>query len=139
MSFDSRSLERLRALGRQLPKALPQPETRMDTEPADGTRSSGSRRARHAVETEQDPEVLFRELMKASPDGRVPPHLLSRLREAEMRRLTPPPGSQPAEPALDRSSRSSRSKRSTTEAAEADEQARLYTAFQQLLLENDED
>jgi hypothetical protein len=74
MSFDPRSLERLRELGRSLPKPLPKPEPKAaprSTEP------------RHRLETETDPEQLFRELMQASTDGTVPPHLMERLREVE--------------------------------------------------------
>ena len=75
MSFDPRSLERLRELGRNLPQPLPAPQppaTRAKAEPK-----------RHRVETEQNPEQLFRELMQASPDGSVPEHLLQRLRQLE--------------------------------------------------------
>ena len=60
MSFDSRSLDRLRELGRSLPKRLPEPEPAVTPK---------ARQVRHKVETEQDPDVLFRELMQVSPDG----------------------------------------------------------------------
>ena len=76
MSFDARSRERLEALGRQLPKPLPLPEPARPRPDA----------PRHAVEIEQDPEQLFRELMAASADGSVPPHLMDRLRELEQAR-----------------------------------------------------
>ena len=66
MSFDSHSLDRLRELGRQLPQRLPDPEPQGVVKPS---------QRRHKVETEQDPEVLFRELMKVSEDGSVPEHL----------------------------------------------------------------
>lgn len=75
MSFDARSLERLQQLGRSLPKPLPKPEA-----PRPATRATEQR---HRVETEMDPEALFHELIKVSPDGTVPPHLLDRLRSAE--------------------------------------------------------
>ena len=75
MSFDARSLERLQQLGRSLPKPLPKPEA-----PTPATRATEQR---HRVETETDPEALFHELIKVSPDGTVPPHLLDRLRSAE--------------------------------------------------------
>ena len=78
MSFDPRSLERLKELGRQLPKALPNPET--ETKP-----STKANRPKHKVETEQNPEALFHELMNVSQDGTVPEHLMSRLRSAEQR------------------------------------------------------
>ncbi|NDG75626.1 MAG: hypothetical protein EBX49_09900, partial [Synechococcaceae bacterium WB8_1B_136] len=68
MSFDARSLERLQQLGRSLPKPLPKPDAAPAPPPAS--------QKRHRVETETDPEALFRELMQVSPDGSVPPHLL---------------------------------------------------------------
>ncbi|MFM9111631.1 MAG: hypothetical protein ACKOPN_13800 [Prochlorococcaceae cyanobacterium] len=77
MTFDPRSLERLRDLGRSLPKPLPTPE------PAP---PAAAPVRQHRVETEQDPEQLFRELMQASNDGTVPPHLLERLRQLEASR-----------------------------------------------------
>ena len=48
MSFDPRSLERLRQLGRQLPEAITAPATETKRAPKDS-------RPRHKVETEQDP------------------------------------------------------------------------------------
>ena len=75
MSFDARSLERLQELGRSLPKPLPKPERHEETKGTSGKR--------HRVETETDPQALFGELMKASEDGTVPPHLMDRLRQAE--------------------------------------------------------
>ena len=75
MSFDPRSLERLRELGRQLPARLPEPE-----KPASAPKAS---QVRHRVETEKNPEELFRELMKASQDGTVPEHLMDRLKQLE--------------------------------------------------------
>ena len=74
MSFDSRSLDRLRELGRSLPKRLPEPESAVTPK---------ARQVRHKVETEQDPDVLFRELMQVSPDGQVPEHLMARLKQLE--------------------------------------------------------
>ena len=78
MSFDPRSLERLKQLGRELPQALPTPENETN-------RSAKVNRPRHRVETEQDPKALFHELMQVSEDGTVPEHLMARLRDAEQR------------------------------------------------------
>ena len=150
MSFDARSRERLEALGRQLPRPLPLPEPARPRPDA----------PRHAVEIEQDPEQLFRELMAASADGRVPPHLMDRLRELEQaRRLQtrdrvqaggsgsasgaaalrasggatrPRPGSSP------RGSSGGSVRPGPNRPRNAEEEA-LYTAFQQLLLEDDEE
>lgn len=142
MSFDARSLERLQQLGRSLPKPLPKPETAAVAPPA------GPKR--HRVETETDPQALFRELMQVSPDGSVPPHLLDRLRQAETdqqrarqaeqrRELqrqnpqssTPPGGLQPR--GASNELRPNRQRRAPANSEELE----LYTAFQQLLLEGD--
>jgi hypothetical protein len=77
MSFDARSLERLKQLGRSLPQPLPKPVP--ERQPAAAKL--------HRLETEQDPEALFHELMRASADGSVPPHLMQRLRQLEQERL----------------------------------------------------
>ncbi len=76
MAFDPRSLERLKELGRTLPKPLPAVEA---SSPPSGRASE----QRHRVETETNPEALFHELITVSADGSVPPHLLDRLRQAE--------------------------------------------------------
>lgn len=80
MSFDARSLERLQQLGRSLPQALPKPQPKPTASPNEATPASVRR---HRVETETDPQALFRALMQVSPDGTVPPHLMDRLRQAE--------------------------------------------------------
>jgi hypothetical protein len=123
MSFDPRSLERLRQLGRSLPQPLPPPDSPVPRAPAGPQR--------HRVETEEDPEQLFRELMQASADGTVPPHLLDRLKQLEERRQPAMPAPAASEPAAPRRS-TRRGQRPPTETLD------LYTAFQQLLLEDDE-
>jgi len=148
MPLDPRSRERLEALGRSLPKPLPTPEpvpqTRRDTNAP-----------RHAVETEQNPEQLFRELMAASADGSVPAHLLDRLRLLEKERQRSRPaaaaattaagGSPPGQPAAAQSPAGRRSSdprqkpgRVGRSMAPGSEEAELYTAFAQLLLEDEE-
>ncbi len=76
MTFDSRSIQHLRELGRQLPKELPKPDTTEKQKRATNNKL-------HPIETEQNPQVLFQELMNASPDGNVPSHLMARLKETE--------------------------------------------------------
>jgi hypothetical protein len=146
MSFDARSRERLESLGRQLPQRLPPPVTG----PASPSELVQNPR-RHKVETEQDPQQLFRELMDVSPDGTVPPHLMDRLRQIEHRRdapiqavsaagaatggAAPTPnqsGVRSGRQPIRSSDREQRLKRSGSPEASA-----LYTAFQQLLLEDD--
>lgn len=140
MSFDPRSLERLRQLGRSLPQPLPAPDPPAAA-PPDFDKTS---RPRHRLETETDPEALFHELMRASADGSAPPHLLERLRQLEAQRAgsrqtesrqaesqQAVAGSPPVAASGSRRERRGRLGRN----AEQDE---LYTQFQQLLLEDDE-
>jgi hypothetical protein len=107
------------------------------------------------VEIEDDPQALFRELMQVSPDGTVPPHLMARLKEAESRQKPlqqpPRPGQQPGgNPAQQQSGqpRSAGTGARSGKAAQptklgkpdprtAMDHGELYTAFQQLLLEDD--
>ena len=138
MSLDPHSLERLRELGRQLPKALPTPKF-IPTPDSKGT--SGL----HRIETEEDPQALFRELMEASPDGRVPPHLISRLKDIETmqqlhakRQLT---NNQTQDIAIDSSSKTNNShqlKRQKSRLDKTNDEENLYISFQRFLLEEEE-
>ena len=74
------------------------------------------------MEREQNPEQLFRELMTASKDGHVPPHLLERLRQLEQARSPRRPSTPAASPGSGGSSKS---------APPADQD--LYEAFEDLL------
>lgn len=142
MSFDARSLERLQALGRQLPQPLPRPE------PA--APSSRPEPKLHAIEREQDPDQLFRELMQASADGTVPPHLLDRLRLLEQERASlpkrgpsrPRAASGQAPATTDQPRRSpapGRSTKGSRPAVLSSEERNLYDAFEDLLhLQEDE-
>lgn len=144
MSFDARSLERLQQLGRSLPKPLPKPETAAAAAPAS--------QKRHRVETETDPQALFRELMQVSPDGSVPPHLLDRLRQAETDQQRVRQAEQ--RQAIQRQASQAQSATAGLQPRGASDELRpnrqrrapanaeeleLYTAFQQLLLEGDEE
>ena len=137
MSFDSRSLDRLRDLGRSLPQRLPEPK------PSVTPKAS---QVRHKVETEQDPDALFRELMQVSRDGQVPEHLMARLKQLEEQRspqtrsvraasadtanLPPLPKTQTGQ------GKTTRPQRPNVPAGSEEET--LYVAFSQLLLEDDE-
>lgn len=131
MSFDARSRERLQALGRSLPQPLPKPE-----QPQQSQTKASDRR--HKVELEQNPEALFRELMQVSPDGTVPPHLMERLRELESRRQSATPAPAPSIAASPTKLRG-RNTAGRADRRTAAEFGDLYTAFQQLLLEDEED
>ena len=117
MSFDPRSLERLQQLGRQLPKPLepasPQPQAKPQRQ--------------HRVETEEDPEELFRQLMQVSPDGTVPEHLMARLRQLEAQRKRAPQGPN--------ATRTSANKGASSDPNQDDS---LYSEFEQMLLEEDD-
>ncbi|NDD69792.1 MAG: hypothetical protein EBZ29_10580 [Synechococcaceae bacterium WB9_4xC_028] len=138
MSFDPRSLERLKELGRSLPQALPAPEAK----PAPSPKAS---ERRHKVETEQNPEQLFRELMHVSPDGTVPEHLMQRLKEAEERtklERRPPPAttSSPLPPTTSqRPNKGKTTRAQRPSVAPGSEEESLYVAFGQLLLEDEEE
>ena len=140
MSFDARSLERLQELGRTLPQPLASPTPVAKSQPKASER-------RHRVEIEDDPQALFRELMLVSPDGTVPPHLMARLKEAESRQKPlqqpPRPGDQPGgNPAQQQRGQQKRGQQKQTSLGKPDprtalEHGELYTAFQQLLLEDE--
>ena len=124
MSLDPRSRERLEALGRRLPQPLPAPAAKPAAAP------------RHRLEVEQDPALLFGELMAASPDGYVPPHHLERLRQLEGQRSVSPP--EPAAPGPGtRQSRPPRGRRQSVTSSTGD--GDLYATFAQLLLEQEGD
>ncbi len=142
MAFDARSRERLEQLGRQLPQPLPQPDagsTRAGSSKGQGGRS-------HRLETETDPQALFRELMQASPDGTVPPHLLQRLRDVEQQKpplngqgpfATTASASAPASSKTAPKRVSSPSTRDRDRARPSRDQDPLYVSFEQMLLEDE--
>ncbi len=142
MSFDARSLERLRSLGRQLPQKLAEPQAELQS-------PTPAKQKRHKIETEDDPQALFRELMQVSPDGSVPEHMLARLKSLEARSTAAPDpsasmASAEAPNPLAAGAASSPSKGKTTQpnrpkVTPGSEEERLYVAFGQLLLEDDED
>lgn len=142
----------------------PAPAVQAAQPPARGAKAArpsapSPQNARHAVEREEDPIALFRALMAASPDGTVPPHHLERLRELEAARQRPIPSpaargpspgtplnppSSPAKASASRPTgtatkgkatkgRSGSRRPAQNQAGETD----LYTAFAQLLLEDD--
>mgnify|MGYP003336186772 CR=1 FL=1 len=153
MSFDSRSLERLKQLGRELPQPLAKPEAPRAAE-------APASRKRHRVETEEDPQALFHELMKVSADGTVPEHLMARLKQAEQKaeeerkQRTPLPGPTntnasvrpsssgstplPAPPSR-RSGKGKNTQPRRLNVAPGSEEESMYVAFGQLFLEDDED
>ena len=141
MSFDPRSLERLKELGRSLPEPIAPPQQN----PA---RPLKATEKRHRIETEDNPERLFQELMKASSDGTVPEHLMARLKEAERHiasqnkakaKAQVPPSSQTLSRQPLRGGQGKTTRPSRPDVAAGSEEESLYVAFGQLLLEDDED
>ena len=135
MSFDAHSRERLEALGRTLPQPLPQPQ------PSAGSSQMATEK-RHRVEVEENPEALFRELIQVSPDGSVPPHLIERLKQLEGRGPELAPGAASSSPASSGPSPTGTKRQGRDPLGRADprtaaEHVDLYTAFQQLLLEEE--
>ena len=118
MTFDSHSLERLKELGRKLPKEVSKPQSKNQKE--------SKKTNLHPVEIETNPEQLFRELIEVSPDGNVPPHLLERLKKIESNNVKIYSG-------LDQTNNENSKDLST------DDSTNLYTQFHQFLLEDDLD
>ena len=121
MTFDSHSLERLKELGRKLPKEISKSES---NEPRN--QKEIKKQKLHPVEVETNPEQLFRELMEISKDGNVPPHLLERLKEIESISVKPV------------STTDKNTKKSYHETT-IEDSYNLYTQFKQFLLEDDID
>tara|TARA_Y100001968_G_scaffold171372_1_gene156763 strand:- start:630 stop:995 length:366 start_codon:yes stop_codon:yes gene_type:complete len=121
MTFDSHSLERLKELGRKLPKEISKPQSN-ELKNLKKTKNQKL----HPVETETSPEQLFRELMEISPDGNVPPHLLERLKTLESKNLKI-------------SANSDTQINENSKDLSSEDTLYLYTQFQQFLLEDDID
>ena len=121
MTFDSHSLERLKELGRKLPKEISKPQSNELK-----NQRETSKQKLHPVEIETNPEQLFRELMEISPDGNVPPHLLDRLKKLELNNVNI---SSNADPYINENSKD----------LSSEDSLNLYTQFQQLLLEDEVD
>ena len=123
MSFDPHSLERLRELGRQLPKEIskPKPSKPNDLKPI-------KNKHLHQVEIEEKPEQLFRDLMDISHDGSVPDHLIDRLKKLESH-----------ESELNSSNFDEKDLNTPSKSRKQsnNDSLNLYTAFNQLLLEDD--
>ena len=122
MTFDSHSLERLKELGRKLPKELSK------SQPIESKSSKETKKEKlHPVEVETNPEQLFRELMNISPDGNVPPHLLDRLKTLESKKnVKISPNS---DPTINKNPKE----------LSINESLNLYTQFHQFLLEDEID
>ena len=128
MNFNSKSRDYLNKLSKQLGKEDSQTNQFKEKKKKKKTIAHKL----HPIETEEDPERLFQELMKASPDGTVPKHLMDRLKSIErtdalINRETSKNRNINAEPD---------SKKIKSSEIEIEEE-KLYIAFRSLLLEED--
>ena len=119
MTFDSHSLERLKELGRKLPKEISKTEHNESR-----NQKEIKKQKLHPVEVETNPEQLFRELMEISQDGNVPPHLLERLKKIESISANP-------------ISTTDKNINKGCHESTIEDSYTLYTQFKQLLLEDD--
>ena len=121
MTFDSHSLERLKELGRKLPKEISKPRSNESN-----NKKIIKKQNLHPVEIETNPEQLFREFMEISPDGNVPPHLLERLKKIESNNIK-------------NASSTNSSINENSSDLSIEDSLKLYTQFQQFLLEDEID
>jgi len=121
MTFDSHSLERLKQLGRKLPKEISKSQSNESK-----NKKETNKQKLHPVEIETNPEQLFRELMEISPDGNVPPHLLERLKKLESNNVKVPTNTKTTI-------------NDNSHELSPNESLNLYTQFEQFLLEDDID
>ena len=119
MTFDSHSIDRLKELGRKLPKEI----SKSQTDELRNLKKTENQK-RHPVEVETNPEQLFRELMEISPDGNVPPHLLERLKRLESNKAK-------VQATTDQNIKKN------SQNLSIDDSHRLYTEFKQFPLEDD--
>ena len=131
MSFDSSSLERLRKLRSNLPQPL------LSSNPSSESNKKIDSNL-HPIETEEDPQKLFKELMKASTDGTIPSHLIERLKKIESLNLD-----QKAQLTKNTNSKYSTDRTSNqynnTSEGSPEQKNDLYISFKRLLLEEEED
>ena len=129
MTLDPHSLKKLQELRRELPKELPKPHVSSEKE-------NQLNKNLHPIETEEDPNTLFKKLMQVSPDGNVPKHMLTRLKEVESKNLH-----QDINESTINSKIQAKKKGNFADQVrkqEKDQENSLYTSFKRLLLEEED-
>ena len=121
MSLNSENLNKLNNIKRQLPKLIEIPTQKKQIQHKTNSKL-------HPIETENNPEKLFRELMKASNDGNIPPHLINRLRHLEN---IPSDNEKQIE-------KKHTAKRDKKDISSDIDEKNLYTSFKRLLLEDED-
>ena len=122
MSINKRNLNKLSEILRQLPEPLPSPQ------PLPPKQNKNQRKL-HRIETEEDPSNLFYELINASNDANIPSHMIKRLKEIENKQITSKGTNQ-----VKTNSNSTMHKSNFSKETEE-----LYTSFQMMLLEEEEE
>ena len=128
MSFNSNSLDRLRQLNQKLK------ENNQLQKSSNGNSSKKTSKL-HKVETEENPQKLFHSLMDVSPDGNIPTHLLSRLKETESQSLLNIKNN-----SMDRTTKYPNDVEpisSNPSSKDKNEEDNLYVSFKSLLLEEE--
>ena len=125
MALDPENIERLKELGRKLPKKLEVPIK-------SSTKNAPFEKKKHKIETEQDPDLLFHSLMEASPDGSVPSHLLNRLKQLESKQNELSNNLEVID-----SKQSQKSNLSQQSLSPSKQEDSLYLTFKNLLIEED--
>ena len=128
MNFHKKDIERLRSLRRELPQKIPQnPVNNSQNERI----QNGNKNKEPKVE--KTPEDLFRELIEISPDGNIPKHLILELKKAEEKTSR-----QEIKDAitLTENNKSDNQYQSRDKAVK---DQTLYSSFERLLLEEEED
>ena len=78
MNFHQDDIDRLLSLRRELPQKIRQNNaTNLQKKPTTDQKKTKK------IRGDKTPEDLFRELIEISPDGNIPKHLISELKEAE--------------------------------------------------------
>ena len=139
MSFDHNNLERLREIKRKLPQRI-----------STNTSNSEKKNIKKTVENnhnhkEISPEELFKEFMRISPDGNIPAHLISELKEVEMKEAENQISANYDDSGKDFSNSNREVLKGRTKPIDNNNKKRmkneqnLYVSFERLLLEEEEE
>tara|TARA_B100000700_G_C15027110_1_gene848756 strand:- start:2269 stop:2646 length:378 start_codon:yes stop_codon:yes gene_type:complete len=125
MSLNKDNQEKLENIKRQLP------DISVSIDLSDNyIKTDNNSKKKHRIETTKDPKLLFKELIKASPDGKIPRHLIERLKFLEEEQI-----------GIDLDNNSFKTKSSKHNKAKnqqfSETEENLYIAFKRLLLEEE--
>ena len=128
MTLDSESIQRLKELGRKLPKKIETSNGPLNSKPIE-------KQKKHKIETEENPDALFHSLMEVSPDGSIPSHLINRLKQLETKESIKQDKSlRQVSGQSNKSAKTTSQKKPLNESKQNDD---LYLTFKNLLLEEE--